>query len=141
MPIPSVCLDEALQQFAQGFRELLSKPQYQHFVTVLLGLMLCEGARTLRGLLRQIAVRPSLAGLSRFLSKAPWEAKAVAEQWLSHCSATMQPQVATELQHQRQAHPKRRGRPQAPVVTGYWIGDDSTTEKKRVLGHSWVESL
>jgi hypothetical protein len=37
MPIPGICLDEALQQFAQGFRELLSKPQYQYFVTVLLG--------------------------------------------------------------------------------------------------------
>jgi hypothetical protein len=32
MPLPSRCLDEALQQFAQGFRELLSKPQYQYFV-------------------------------------------------------------------------------------------------------------
>jgi hypothetical protein len=53
MPIPGLGLDEALQQFAHGFRELLSKPQYQSFVTVLLGLMLCEGARTLRGLLEK----------------------------------------------------------------------------------------
>lgn len=77
MPMPIICLDEALQHFAQQFRGLLCKPQYQYFVTVLLGLMLCEGARTLRGLLRQIAAGPSLAGLSRFLSEAPWEAAAV----------------------------------------------------------------
>jgi len=159
MPIPIICLDEALQHFAERFRDLLSKPQYQYFVTVLLGLMLCEGARTLRGLLRQIADGPSLAGLSRFLSEAPWEAAAVAEQWLRHFRETMQPVVVADLQRQRQEQPRRRGRPQAPVVTGYLIGDDSTIEKrkakkmegvglhhsttqdKRVRGHSMVESL
>jgi hypothetical protein len=159
MPIPIICLDEALQHFAQRFRELLSKPQYQYFVTVLLGLMLCEGTRTLSGLVRQIAAGPNLAGLSRFLSEAPWEAAAVAEQWLKHFRETMQPQVGAERQRQRQEQPKRRGRPQAPIVTGYLIGDDSTIEKrkakkmeglglhhsttedKRVRGHSMVESL
>jgi hypothetical protein len=159
MPIPIICLDETLQHFAQRFREQFSKPQYQYFVTVLLGLMLCEGARTLSRLLRQIAAGPRLAGLSRFLSEAPWEAAALAEQWLSHFRATMQPQVAAAVQRQRQAQPKRRGRPKAPVVTGYLIGDDSTIEKrkgkkmegvglhhsstqdKRVVGHSWVQSL
>src|SRR6266566_2046310 len=159
MPVPIICLDEYVQQFAERFRKLLSKPQYQYFVTVLLGLMLCEGARTLRGLVRQIAERPSLAGLSRFLSEAPWEAAAVAEQWLRHFRKEMQPLVEAEQQRHRQAHPKGRGRPKLPVVTGYLIGDDSTIEKrkgkkmeglglhhsttqeKRVRGHSMVESL
>jgi hypothetical protein len=71
----------------------------------------------------------------------------------------MQPLVEAELQRQRQAQPKHRGRPRSPVVTGYLIGDDSTIEKrkgkkmeglglhhsttqnKRVRGHSLVESL
>ena len=85
MPVPILCLDEALQHFAERFSKLFSKPQYQHFVTVLLGLMQCEGNRTLTGQLRQIAEQPSLAGLSRFLSEAPWEAAAVADRWLVHC--------------------------------------------------------
>ena len=152
-------MKQALQHFAGRFRELFSKPQYQYFVTVLLGLMLCEGARTLRGLLRQIADGPSLTGLSRFLSEAPWQATAVAEQWLRHFRETMQPVVAAEQQKQRQGRAKRRGRPKAPVVTGYVTLDDSTIEKrkgkkmeglglhhsttqdKRVRGHSLVESL
>src|SRR5260221_14618510 len=71
MPVPIICLDEQLRQFAERFRQELSKPQYQYFVTVLLGLMLCEGTRTLRGLLRHIAAGPSLAELSLFLSQAP----------------------------------------------------------------------
>ncbi len=155
MAIPIICLDTHLRHFAERFRHELSKPQYQHFVIVLLGLMLCEGTRTLRGLLRQIADRPSLAGLSRFFSEAPWEARAVVERWLEH----FQPEVAAELQRQRQGQPKRRGRPKPPVVTEYLIGDDSTihkrkakkmeglglhhatTEDKRVPGHSLVESL
>jgi hypothetical protein len=115
MPVPILCLDEHLRYFTQRFRELLSKPQYQYFVTVLLGLMLCEGACTLRGLLRQMADGPSLTGLSRDLAEAPWETTAVAEQWLRHFRETMQPEVAAEQQRQRQGQPKRRGRPRAPV--------------------------
>src|SRR5437764_13120059 len=121
--------------------------------------MLCEGTRTLRGLLRHIAAGPSLAGLSRFLSQAPWQATAVVECWLRHFRQEMQPLVEAEQQRQRQAQPKQRGRPKPPVVTGYLIGDDSaiekrkgkkmegwglhhsTTEDKSVRGHSWVESL
>jgi hypothetical protein len=142
MPVPIICLDEHVRQFAERFRHELSKPQYQYFVIVLLGLMLCEGTRTLRGLLRQVADGPSLADL-----------------WLGHFREEMQPKVAAELQRQRQEQPKRRGRPKVPVVTGYLIGDDSTIEKrkgkkmeglgrhhsttqdKRVRGHSLVESL
>ena len=159
MPVPIICLDEDVRHFAERFREVFSKPQYQYFVTVLLGLMLCEGARTLSGLLQQIAESPSLAGLSRFLSEAPWEEAAVAESWLRHFREEMQPQVAAEQQRERQMQSKHRGRPKAPVVTGYLMGDDSTIEKrkgkkmeglgrhhsttqdKRVTGHSLVESL
>jgi len=159
MPVPILCLDEALQHFAERFSKLFSKPQYQHFVTVLLGLMQCEGNRTLTGLLRQIAEQPSLAGLSRFLSEAPWEAAAVADRWLGHFREEMEPQITEALRRQRQGQPKHRGRPKQPVVTGYLIGDDSTIQKrkgkkmeglgvhhstaeeKRVWGHSLVENL
>src|SRR5207249_525523 len=159
MPVPIICLDEEVRHFAERFGKGFSKPQYQYFVTVLLGLMLCEGARTLSGLLEQIAERPSLAGLSRFFSQAPWQEAVVAESWLRHFREEMEPKVAAERERERQMQPKRRGRPKAPVVTGYLIGDDSTmhkrkakkmeglgmhhstTEDKRVRGHSMVESL
>src|SRR5260221_14667748 len=126
MPVPIICLDEMLHHFAQRFREHLSKPQYQHFVTVLLGLMLCESTRTLSGLVRRIANGPSLAGLSRFLSEAPWETAGLGEGWVRHFHEKMQLQVAAEKHRQRHGHPKQRTRPKQPVVTGYLIGDDST---------------
>jgi len=115
MPVPIICLDEEVRYFAQRFQNLFSKPQYQYLVTVLLGLMECEGRRTLSDLLRQMGAGPSLAGLSRFLSQAPWEAKAVVECPLRHFRETMQPQVAAELQRQRQEQPKHRGRAKQPV--------------------------
>ena len=83
----------------------------------------------------------------------------MAERWLRHFRETMQPQVAAELERQRQEQPKHRGRPKQSVVTGYLIGDDSTmhkpkgkkmeglgqhhstTEGKRIPGHSMVQSL
>ncbi len=159
MPVPIICLDEEVRYFAERFQKLFSKPQYQYFVTVLLGLMESEGGRNLSGLLRQIGAGASLAGLSRFLSEAPWEAAAVAEHWLRHFREEMQPCVAAELQQQCQEQAKRRGHPKQPVVTGYLIGDDSTmhkpkgkkmqglgqhhstTEGKRIPDHSMVQSL
>ena len=47
MPQPILCLDEEVRHFAQRFHAVFFKPQYQYFVTVLLGLLECEGKRTL----------------------------------------------------------------------------------------------
>jgi hypothetical protein len=159
MPVPIVCLDEELCHFVQRYQEQFSKPQYQHLLTVLLGLMLCEGRRTLSNLLHQVGEASSLAAMSRFLSEAPWREEAVAGQWLKDFCEQLQPQVAAEQERQRRLHPKRRGRRKQPLVTGYLIGDDSTmhkskgkkmqglgkhhstTENKRVVGHSLVEGL
>ena len=74
MPVPIVCLDAGVRQWMERFRACLSKPQYQHFVTVLLGLLLCQEARTLSGLVRQGAGGPSLASVSRFLAVRAWPA-------------------------------------------------------------------
>src|SRR5437867_11334751 len=153
MPVPIICLDESLRQFAERFRQELSKPQYQHFVIVLLGLMLCEGRRTLSGLVGEVGEHGSLAGLSRFLSEAPWSQEELVASWLTHFRQEMQFVVEAERHRQRSQQPKRRGRPKQPLVTGYVIGDDSTmakpkgrkmaglgkhhstTEEKRIVGH------
>src|SRR6266516_937608 len=81
------------------------------------------------------------------------------EQWLKHFREEMQARVEAEQQQRRLEQPKRRGRPKKPLVTGYLIGDDSTmhkpkgkkmeglgqhhstTQDKRIPGHSLVESL
>jgi hypothetical protein len=159
MPVPTICLDERLRQFLDVIGAQMSKPQKKYLVTVLLGLMLCEGTRTLVGLMRQIADAPSLSGLSRFLSVAPWQAGTMVAQWRARFAHQMQPLIAQEQKRQRANRPKRRGRPTQPLVTGYLIGDDSTmlkrkgkkmaalghhhssTENKRVIGHSLVQGL
>jgi DDE superfamily endonuclease len=153
MPVPIICLDDELCHFIERYRRLLSKPQYQYFVIVLLGLMLCEGRRTLVGLLEQVAEQTSLSGLSRFLAQAPWDTQAVGQQWLHDFRARMQPAVEAEQERQRRTQPKQ------PLVTGYLIGDDSTmhqpkgkkmeglgqhhstTVDGRLPGHSMVEGL
>ncbi len=131
MPVPIICLDDDLCHFVERYRQRFSNPQYQYFVIVLLGLMLCEGRRTLLGLLRQVAEATSLAGLSRFLSQAPWDEGEVAKQWLEDFRKTMEPAVKAEQARLGQVQPKRRGRPRVPLVTGYLIGDDSTMHKPK----------
>jgi hypothetical protein len=159
MPQPIICLDEQVCHFAERFRSLYSKPQYQYFVTVLLGLMECDGRRTLSGLLHEVGQAPSLSGLSRFFSEAPWSQEAVVASWLSHFRTEMQPLVEAEREEQCKHQLKHRGRPKQPFVTGYVIGDDSTMSKpkgrkmaglgkhhsttydQRIVGHSLVQGL
>lgn len=159
MPLPIICLEVEVRHFAERFRAVFSKPQYEYFVTVLVGLLECEGRRTLSGIMSKVAQPPSLSGLSRFFSEAPWAAQALVVIWLEQFRAEMQPVVEAEREQQRQAQPKRRGRPKEPLVTGYLIGDDSTMSKpkgrkmeglgkhhsttyeQRIVGHSLVAGL
>lgn len=159
MPVPIICLDDELRHFAERSREQFSQPQYQYFVTVLLGLMECQGRRTLTALLRKVGQPRSLSGLSRFLSEAPWSQEQLVSSWLTHFRAEMSPLVEAEQAHQRKQQPRRRGRPKQPLVTGYVIGDDSTlskpkgrkmeglgkhhctTEEKGIVSHSVVQGL
>ena len=159
MPMPIMCLDARLRQFAETFRGCFSRPQWKYFVIVLLALMLCEGSCTLTGLRRQVAVEATVCGLSRFLSRAPWSAEAVAGAWRERFDEQRAGWVRAEHARQRRTRPKRRGRYPATVVTGYLIGDDSTQHKpkgkkmrglgvhyageahKPVTGHSLVQGL
>lgn len=77
MPHPLVCQDERLRQYFQYFRPLFSRPQFQHFVTVLMALLLGEGGHTLSHLRRAVAGKKSLASLSRFFAKARWDHRLV----------------------------------------------------------------
>ena len=131
MSIPIVCLDARLRQFCETFRKCLSQPQYQYLVTVLLALMLCQETHTLSGLLRQVADGQSVSGLSRFMSRSPWSAAEVAGAWIDRFQEQLAEAVEAEHKRQRRQRPKRKGRPQKTVVTGYLIGDDSTQHKPK----------
>ena len=131
MPKPIICLAAALRQYAEEFRDLFTKPQWKDFVTVLLGLVECQERRTLRGLRRTVAAQVSLAGLSRFLARAPWSALVVAERWLARFRRRLIPQVQAGHERQRAAREPKVGRPKSTVVTGYLILDDSPQVKPK----------
>jgi len=129
MPKPIVCLSTALSQYAELFRPCFSQRQWKYFVIVLLGLIECDGRRTLRGLLGVVGEKISLCGLSRFFSRWQWSENAVAQVWLGHFRVQMKPQVQADHHRQRIEREKRCGRPQATIVTGYLIVDDSVNLK------------
>lgn len=131
MPKPIVCLSVALCQFAEVFRPCFSQRQWKYFVIVLLGLIECEGRRTLSGLLSTVGEKVSVCGLSRFFSRWQWSPTEVAQRWLSRFREQMQAEVAAEHQRQQAQRSKRRGRYPATVVTGYLIGDDSVYVKPK----------
>jgi hypothetical protein len=127
MRVPIVCVDARLRQYAQAFADCFSRPQFQHFVIVLVGLLLCRGTRTLSGLLSCVAVKASLASLSRFLSQAPWKASEVALRWRERFEQQLAPQVAQRHADHRAARPRRPGRP--CQLSGY-TGSSATSVKQ-----------
>ena len=161
MPYPIVCQDERLHQYLQTFQALFSRPQYKHFVTVLMGLLLGESGHTLSHLHRAVAGKKSLSSLSRFFSEAPWDHQYVNQYNFSRFCEVMQVKIDEERQRKfaEISAQNRRGRRSAPLVTGYLIGDDSTMFKPKggkmqglgkhhsttydtqVIGHSLVQCL
>lgn len=160
MPFPIEIMEQALGQYLGLFRDCFTNPQWQHFVTVLLGLMQCEEHRTLSALLRKVAgVGNRVDGLHRFLKSAPWNAEKLATTWWQRYSHTLGPLVAAEHARQLALPHRRRGRPRKTVVTGFLSFDDSThakrkgrkmkglghhyssTEGKTVIGHSLLAGL
>lgn len=136
MPKPIVCLSEDLHQFLEMFRGCFSRRQWKYFVTVLLGLIECEGRSTLKGFLQCVGEEISHSGLSRFLGRWSWSPVKVVATWLTRFREQMESSVEAEHLRQQAQRPKRRGRPRATVVTGFLIFDDSvhTKPKGRKMG-------
>ena len=142
MPQPIIAQDATLRQFAESFAPVFSFPQWKYFVTVLLGLIHCDAAHTLTGLLRHVAVDLTLTGLSRFLTHAPWSVAALTTLRQKHFEARLAPLVDHAHAQQRANRPRRPGRPTETVVTGFLILDDSTHVKRFAqhmdgLGHHY----
>jgi hypothetical protein len=129
MPVPIICLEITLSQYAETFRQVFTLPQFRHFVTVLLGFTLTPERRTLTGLLRRVAEVRSLSVLSRFLSQAPWSPQELAHTWLQRFRQQLIPQVQAEHQRQRASQPPKVGRPKDTQVTAFLIFDDTTIGK------------
>ena len=161
MPHPIVCQDEKLRQYLQSFRALFSRPQFEHFVTVLIALLLGEKGHTLSHLKRSVAGKKSVSSLSRFFSEAPWDYPLIIQSNFNRFCREIQPKIDKTRQEvlEERKKQKRRGNHPFPFVTGYLIGDDSTmskpkgvkmqgigkhhstTHKKRVTGQSLVQCL
>lgn len=159
MPHPIVCLDTRFRQYLEHWQALFSRPQFQHFVTVLLALIVGSQGFTLLHLKRAVAGSKSLASLSRFLAQAPWKQESLHALSWSRFVDHLSPCLQQDLSRQRALQPVGRGRPRKLFVTGYLIGDDSTIGKpkgvkmqglgrhhdskqnQRVKGHSLVQGL
>ena len=77
MAQPVIVQDATLRQFARSLAGVFSLPQWKYFVIVLLGLLHGDAAHALSGILRQVAIRATVSGLSRFLKSAPWSVAAL----------------------------------------------------------------
>jgi len=143
MAQPVIVQEPSLLQFAHALCGVFSLPQWKYLVTVLLGLLHCDGHHTLSGLLRQVAVTMTVSGLSRFLKQAPWSVDELTAARQARFYAQVAAEIAQAHAQQRQQQPRRRGRRRKTVVTGFLIADDSTHVKRyarAMEGQGWYYS-
>ena len=156
-----IILQEAtFRNYLEAFRGKLNAAQWKYFVTVLMGLVHCEGSKTLSGMLRKVAVAVTISGLSRFLISPAWSVAELEKVRYQQFVQQVQPMVAQAHSEQKAKRERRRGRPRPTLVTGYLILDDSThvkryyaksesglgrhyssIEKKTVQGHSLFQAV
>jgi len=122
--------DAFLRNYLEAFHGQFSAPQWKYFVTVLMGLLHCNGNKTLSGILREVAVVVTMSGLSRFLVSPAWSVTALDKVRYQQFAREVSPIVFQVHQRQKAKRVRRRGRPAPTVVTGYLIMDDSTHTKR-----------
>ncbi len=122
--------DATFRNYVESFRSKFSAPQWKYFVTILMGLLHRDGAKTLSGFLREVATMVTMSGLSRFLISPAWSVISLEQVCYEQFHAQVQPRIVQAHQDQKSKRAKHRGRPKPTVVTGYLIMDDSTHAKR-----------
>jgi hypothetical protein len=117
MLIPVTGLPDDLAEYLSNYDDTLSKPQRYHFQTYVVGLVTCEGNRTITNINATIlpGERKDDTSVSRFVSQYKWSIDEVDQQRV----ALARGKIVTWLNN------REDGRP----VTTYHIFDDSTHEK------------
>ena len=131
MPVPIGCLDRRLRQFLTAFRRASASRSTRTLRASWSRCCCATERRTLSGLLRQVAERRSVAGLSRFLARPRGRRR----RWRRRGGPGSRRPCGRRWPRRNGSNgrrwPLRPGRPRATVVTGYLIGDDSTLAKPR----------
>ena len=87
------------------------------------------GWHTLQGLLTSIWEKAIRRELSRFPSVGPWSPAEVAPTWQTDFGQEVAEAVQAEHRRQRAERPKRRERPEATVVIGFFPMDNLPSPK------------
>ena len=117
MFIPVTGLPDSLAEYLNNYTNILSEPQQQHFQTYVVGLMICEGKRTITNINATLlpGERKDDTSVSRFANQYKWSEDEVEQRRV----ALARQEITTWLDN------REGGRP----VTAYLIFDDSTHEK------------
>lgn len=119
MEIPIISANPNFVHFLQPIEQYFTNPQYRNLTHYLLGLLLCEGKRTVAHMSQAQSHRESYNRLHHFLSESPWNENNVNEKRIS------------QIRHHIEALAEER---KSPV--GFLIGDDTTNPKtgKKMAG-------
>jgi hypothetical protein len=117
MFIPVTGLPDSLAEYLASYEDILSKPQRYHFQTYVVGLVTCEGNRTVTNINATVlpGEQKDDTSVSRFVNQYKWPEDEVDQ----HRVALAREEIVTWLDN------REKGRP----VTTYLIFDDSTHEK------------
>jgi hypothetical protein len=125
MELPIISGTHNFDHFLAPFKHYFSHPQYRNLTHYLLGLLLCEGKRTIARMSRAQATDESYNRLHHFLSDSPWNEEAVNQERVDRLIQTVQERAQEKTE---------------PI--GFLIGDDTTNPKtgKEMAGFGFNHS-
>lgn len=80
------CLEELLEQY----RSCFSEPQFENFSTYTVGLITCEGRKTIQAINRTFMDTKDQSSLNRFLTQSPWNLQSVQNKRLAIATEKLQ---------------------------------------------------
>jgi SRSO17 transposase len=114
MEIPIFSATHNFGCFVEMFKHYFSVPQYRNFTHYLLGLILCEGKRTIAHMSRSQAHEKDYNRLHNFISTAPWDHTALNQHRIAFFTTMIE---------------EKNTRENAPS-TGFLIVDDTVNPKR-----------
>jgi len=113
MEIPIISRSSYFGQFLEPLKQYFTNPQYRNLTHYLLGLLLCEGKRTIAHLYRSQSDDESYNRLHHFLSESPWDEEAMNDKRIEIMTKYVEKAASGQA---------------GPV--GFLIGDDTTNPKR-----------
>jgi SRSO17 transposase len=80
---------DVVEELLEEYRPCFTKPQFQNFSTYTIGLITCEGKKSIQAINRTFMDAKDQSSLNRFLTESPWDKEKLQNKRLTIANQTL----------------------------------------------------